>query len=149
MKTTSAEITYSCITPGKEEYFKLFESTGWNEEYRLNSEQLYKSMLNSYFMVSAFDNDLLVGFARVISDGILHALIADMIVLPEYQGMGIGRSILKKVCDKCQADGIKDIQLFAARGKAGFYENCGFSQRPGDAPGMELKKSSSADAAAV
>ena len=33
----------------------------------------------------------------------------------------------------------RDIQLFCAKGKAGFYERFGFLPRPQDAPGMEIK----------
>ena len=62
-----------------------------------------------------------------------------MIVLPEYQGQGIGRAILKDLVAKCKAHGIRDIQLFCATGKIRFYERYGFKARPDDAPGMEIK----------
>ena len=63
----------------------------------------------------------------------------DLIVLPSYQGSGIGTRILDEITDKCRSLGIPDIQLFCARGKAGFYEKHGFARRPADGPGMELK----------
>jgi len=38
---------------------------------------------------------------------------------------------------------IRDLQLFSARGKDGFYRRHGFSIRPDAAPGMEIKRSGS------
>ena len=125
--------------PDKQAFFELFESTGWNEEYGLVSDEIFHAIEKSWYMVSAYDDVRLVGFGRVLSDGKLHALITEMIVLPEYQGRGIGREVLKYLTDICQAHKIRDIQLFSAKGKAGFYEKYGFSRRPEAGPGMEIK----------
>jgi len=133
------EITYSNTLPAKDEYFLLFESTGWNEGYQLDAEGLREAIGKSWYLVSAYRDDHLVGFGRVISDGVLHALIVDLIVLHGYQGNGIGTRILDELTDRCKARGIADIQLFCAAGKAGFYEKHGFVRRPSDAPGMEMK----------
>jgi len=133
-------IEYRNALPEEPEYFKLFESTGWNEEYRLSEDELFAATRQSWCLVSAYDGEQLVGFGRVISDGILHALIVDLIVLPSYQHHGIGRDILNRLVDRCRSDGIRDVQLFCARGMADFYRNCGFIERPADAPGMELRR---------
>ena len=131
-------IEYRNALPSKTEYFKLFESTGWNEEYRLGEDELIKATRQSWCLVSAYDGGQLVGFGRVISDGILHALIVDLIMLPSYQRRGIGRDILNMLVDRCRSNRIPNVQLFCARGKADFYRRCGFVERPADAPGMEL-----------
>ena len=94
---------------------------------------------SSWYTISAYADARLVGFGRAIADGVLHAIIVDLIVAPEYQGMGIGGHILRELARECRSKGIPDIQLFCARGKAGFYERQGFAARPADAPGMELK----------
>ncbi|OQY05111.1 MAG: hypothetical protein B6I20_01790 [Bacteroidetes bacterium 4572_117] len=133
------EINYTTSLPDKNEYYSLFESTGWNKEYKLDKEQVFKTLLNSWFLVSAYKEEKLVGFGRVISDGVMHALILDMIILPEFQRNGIGSVILAKLKEKCVSHNIFDIQLFSAKGKAGFYKNHGFSCRPENAPGMEIK----------
>ena len=124
--------------PGREAFFTLFESTGWNVEYQLEAEELHTALQQSWTMVSAYDGERLAGFGRIISDGILHALIVDLMVMPEYQGRGIGFSLLAELVARCRRAGIRDIQLFCARGQAGFYEQQGFRARPEDAPGMEL-----------
>jgi len=43
-------------------------------------------------------------------------------VLPAYQGQGIGSRILADLVERCRSHGIYDIQLFCAKGKAGFYD---------------------------
>ncbi|MFH1141387.1 MAG: GNAT family N-acetyltransferase [Chloroflexota bacterium] len=132
-------ISYVTVLPGKEQYASLFATTGWNDEHHLDADRLYEAISHSWYTVSAYDDARLVGFGRAISDGVLHALIVDLIVAPEYQGMGIGGHILRELVRKCRSKGIRDIQLFCARGKVGFYEKQGFTARPLDAPGMELK----------
>lgn len=130
-------IQFKTELPLPEQYYELFNTTGWNEEYRLGQEDLYKTLLKSYHMVSAYDDSRLVGFGRIISDGILHAMIYEMIVIPECQRKGIGQEILKRLIAKCKEDNIRDIQLFCAKGKRAFYEKHGFTARAEDAPGMQ------------
>jgi GNAT superfamily N-acetyltransferase len=126
--------------PDKDEYFALFETTGWNASYRLTPEDLERANQNSWLVVSAYDGSKLVGFGRVLTDHVMHAMIFDMIVLPDYQGRGIGTMILNRMVERCLELGVGDIQLFCARGKMAFYEKNGFEPRPGDAPGMQFRK---------
>ena len=126
--------------PDKHEYFDLFITTGWNQQYQASPEEVEQANRNSWLTVSAYDEEKLVGFGRVVTDFVLHAMIFDMIVLPGYQGQGIGTMILEKLVKKCKDHGIRDIQLFCAKGKRGFYEKNGFEVRAEDAPGMQLRK---------
>ncbi len=130
---------YSEEVPETEKFMALFLSTGWNESYKLNADDLAKALAQSWFTYSAYDKDQLVGFGRLICDGVVHALIIDLIILPEYQGKGLGKFILEKLVDKCKQDQIRDIQLFSAKNKAEFYKKSGFTERPELSPGMELK----------
>jgi len=81
-----------------------------------------------------------VGFGRLVSDGILHAMIYELIVLPEYQGKGIGGKILEKLVKKCKESDVRDIQLFCAAGQREFYEKRGFVARTEGAPGMQYAR---------
>lgn len=133
-------LQYKTDLPDCDQYFSLFESTGWNDEYVLSKEELYSTLPKSFFNVSVYHLGKLVGFGRVISDGILHAMICEMIIYPEYQGKEIGKEILNLLVKRCQASNIRDIQLFCAKGKRKFYEKFGFVVRSDDRPGMEFKK---------
>ena len=133
----NSNIIYREKNPEKNEYFQLFDTTGWNAKYQMAASTLQQAISNSWYSVSAYSRNRLIGYGRIISDGVQHALLLDIIVLPEFQGRGIGGTILKKLVDRCLQSKICDIQLFSARGKTGFYERNGFVVRPADAPGME------------
>lgn len=55
----------------------------------------------SYRSVVAIDDedDLVVGFVNMISDGVLTAFIPWLEVLPEYQGQGIGGELMHRILD--------------------------------------------------
>lgn len=97
-----------------------------------------KPQPNSWFRVGIYDNEQLIAFGRMISDGIYQALICDVMVDPIYQNKGLGKQIIQELLTKCQESGIESIQLFAAKGKHHFYKKLGFQEREEDAPGMSL-----------
>ncbi len=133
-------VTLRAELPDRDEYFSLFNTTGWNQEYQASPEDLERGNRNSWLVLCAYEEGKLVGFGRVVTDFVLHAMIFDMIVLPEYQGKGIGTLILARLVHQCRAHHIRDIQLFCAKGKRTFYEKNGFEARADDAPGMQLRK---------
>jgi ribosomal protein S18 acetylase RimI-like enzyme len=135
-------LRYQTFPPTPDEYFALFQTTGWNADYHLTSHDLAKALKESAFMVSAYDEDRLVGFGRVVSDSI-HAMIYDLIVAPDYQRQGIGGEILDRLVQRCQEAHIRDVQLFCARNTREFYERHGFEARPADAPGMQYRGATS------
>ena len=132
-------IHYNNLIPPRDLFYALFQTTGWNDNYGLTPSELEKALRASWHLVCAYDGERLVGFGRMMSDGVLHAMIYEMIVEPTYQGQGIGTHILKQLIAYCQAAGVRDIQLFCARGKRTFYEKNGFVGRPDDAPGMQYR----------
>ncbi len=123
--------------PTIEDYWELYLTTGWNNQYKFTIEEVANALKNSWYSVSVYDSQKLLGFGRVISDGIQHALIVDLIVRSEYQGKGLGYQILDRLVLKCKANKIRDIQLFSAKDRFRFYEKYGFERRPEDAPGMQ------------
>ena len=115
--------------PGKEDYFNLYKTTPWFKEYRLNIDLLYKSLENSFIMVTAYDNDSLVGFGRVLSDGIIHAYIIDVIIHPKYRGMGYAKYIRNELISKCKSFNIPDIQIIENNCSANFSTKSKISTR--------------------
>ncbi len=135
-------IEYRNQMPTREQFSRLFETTGWNSGYQATPEELIKAVANSQFVEAAYDAENLVGFGRVVTDGVLHAMIYDLIVHPSYQGHGIGTQILVTLISNCHEINIRDVQLFCATGKRAFYERRGFQARPEDAPGMQYRQKS-------
>ena len=130
---------FSEKVPVTKKFVELFLTTGWNEEYKLTTDELEIALKNSWYTYAIYNSEQLVGFGRIMSDGVVHALIIDLIVHPEYQGKGLGKTILKQLVNKCKQHRIRDIQLFSATNKFIFYEKSGFTRRPEKSPGMELK----------
>jgi N-acetylglutamate synthase-like GNAT family acetyltransferase len=130
-------VRYSTDFPDIDSFYALYESTGWNDKNKKSKEQLFGAMKNSWYFVSVYADDRLIGCGRVVSDGYLHAYINEMIVLPDFQRKSIGKEILNRLLQKILESGIKDIQLFCA--KEEFYLKNGFENRPDDAPGMQYK----------
>lgn len=133
-------ITYQTSAPNQADFYCLFETTGWNRDYHVTPDDLATAVANSQYMVAAYDGLKLIGFGRVVTDGVLHAMLYDMIVHPDYQGHGIGTTILAMQVKWCKEAHIRDIQLFCARGKSSFYGKAGFNPRPPNAPGMSYAK---------
>ena len=131
---------YTEKLPTATQFFELFETTGWNAKYELSKEELFTALKNSWYTISVLDNNQLVGFGRIICDGVEHALILDVIIHPKRQDEGIGKEVMGKLVSKCKEHKIRDIQLFSAKDKAGFYEKLGFKSRAEHSPGMELEK---------
>jgi GNAT superfamily N-acetyltransferase len=78
-----------------------------------------RAFQNSYTVAFAFDEDVLVGFGRAISDGEYQAAIYDVAVLPAYQGKGIGNMIVQSILKNTPAC---NFILYASPGKEVFYE---------------------------
>ncbi len=131
-------VAYRREIPDVEAFARLLDGTGWFSDDPPSRSELAAALASSWTAVGAYAGSRLVGTGRVVADGVLHALIVDVIVEPEWQGRGVGRGIMERLVAACEAAGIRDVQLFCATGKRGFYERLGFRARSDEAPGMEL-----------
>jgi N-acetylglutamate synthase-like GNAT family acetyltransferase len=132
-------IEYKETIPKSNEYYNLFQTTGWNDDYKADENELHRGISNSWYSISAYShNKELIGFGRIVSDGVLYALISDVIVDPANQKQGTGSAILENLIQRCKKSNIRVLWLFAASNKSNFYKKFGFSERPGNAPGMQL-----------
>ncbi|GAI62996.1 unnamed protein product, partial [marine sediment metagenome] len=67
-------------------------------------DELIWAIQNSWYALSVYNKQKLVGFGRIISDGVHHALIVDIIVHPGYQDKGIGGEILQNLINRCKRE---------------------------------------------
>jgi len=81
----------------------------------------------------------MVGFARAISDGISLAYLADVFVLPEHRGRGLGVALVKAMID--DGPGAHFRWMLHTGDAHGVYAKAGFRapdttylERPGRAP---------------
>jgi ribosomal protein S18 acetylase RimI-like enzyme len=82
----------------------------------------------SSFKVVATDADgTIVGFARAMSDEAFAVYIADILVAPERQREGIGRSLTAAIQDHYPLATFHHQVLIAERGVDGFYRRLGMT----------------------
>ncbi len=112
------------------EFNYLYEEVGWGA---YSYECSKKALDNTLYSISIYDEDKIIGFGRLIGDGICFIYIHDVMVVPSFQSQGIGSMIMNKLLEK-----VKEIKeenpsvrtyLGASAGKEGFYEKFGFVKR--------------------
>ena len=89
------------------------------------SEIHKRAFENSYTVVFVFDEEILVGVGRAISDGEYQTAIYDIAVLPSYQGKGIGKIIIQAIVKNSPNC---NFILYASPGKEKFYEKENFKK---------------------
>ena len=113
---------------------ELFLSVGWiSGQY---PQRVYKALMHSETVITAWDGDRLVGLARLIDDSELVAYMHYVVVHPDYHGHGIAGEMMRRVKEK-----YKDylyIELMPEESKnAAFYQRHGFEIMP-DGVAMQL-----------
>jgi GNAT superfamily N-acetyltransferase len=89
-------------------------------------ELLHKALAASHSVVTAWDNSRLVGLGNAISDGHLVVYYPHLLVLPEYQGRGIGKRIMQMLV--ARYDGFHQHILVSDGKTTDFYRKCGFER---------------------
>ena len=77
----------------------------------------------SHTTVFVYNTGMLIGFGRAISDGFYQAAIYDCAVIPEFQGRGIGKTIMQNILSRVSQC---NIILYTFPGKEEFYQKHGF-----------------------
>jgi N-acetylglutamate synthase-like GNAT family acetyltransferase len=103
------------------------QATFWANDRR--REDLEIAIAHSNPVITAWDGDRLMGFARATSDGIYRATIWDVVVHPDYQGAGIGRKLVTTVLSHPHMARVERIYLMTTNQQP-FYEKIGFSVNP-------------------
>jgi ribosomal protein S18 acetylase RimI-like enzyme len=102
---------------------QLFLSVGWQSGK--HPDKLVVAFRNSTRVISAWDNDKLVGLIRGLDDGIWQATIDCLLVHKDYQCLGIASTLLEMLkvdyIDMFYLDVIPD-----EKGNVKFYQKHGF-----------------------
>ena len=77
----------------------------------------------SHTTVFAYHRNQLIGFGRAISDGVYQVAVYDVAIRPEYQGQGIGTTIMKNILDRISHC---NVILYSSPGKEDFYKKLGW-----------------------
>lgn len=84
---------------------------------------LREAFTNSGLRCFAWHQSELIGAGRALTDDVRYTVIFDVVVLPEYQGQGIGKQIMAYLTEKSKAP---NLLLQAVPGKEGFYQKLGY-----------------------
>ncbi|MBO1255681.1 GNAT family N-acetyltransferase [Alteromonas sp. 5E99-2] len=125
--------------PNIEDFMLIRKSIGWRNCDRKTTT---RSVQNSLFWVSYYDGKRLIATGRVIGDGAMYFYIQDVIVLPEYQGRGIGAKIMQYIESYLEKNALPNatVGLLAAKGKEGFYKKFNYLCRDGETLGYGFCK---------
>lgn len=104
------------------EVARLRVAVGWDAR----EKQLEKVIDKTYLTAACFDNDNLVGFVDVISDGVDDAFIRNLVVLPGYQRFGIALELLNIIIRRTKADRIKTVNVLFEPELIDLYRKAGF-----------------------
>ena len=108
-----------------EQLYHLFFTAGWAGSERPGLLKSFNApFINSTLVVSAWENDRLVGTVRVLSDTIIRSVIYDLVIDPEYRNRGIGKELVKR-CIKRFPNSEWLVQT--EKQIAGYYEKIGFT----------------------
>lgn len=104
-----------------------------------NKRQTYTTAIetafrNSQYVVSVWDDEILIGFVRVLTDQALFATIWNLAIHPDYQKRGIGKQLIQKCLEH-----YPNLYTFLVADKelVKYYRNLGFEVHP---YGMYLKE---------
>lgn len=95
-------------------------------------EDVRIALAGGLYSVVAYVDGQVAGIGRVVGDGRIAFFIKDLVVLPKYQGAGVGSAILEALIARIQANCCAHayVGLMSTPGKEPFYEAHGFLRRP-------------------
>ncbi|WP_189160768.1 GNAT family N-acetyltransferase [Lentzea pudingi] len=93
-----------------------------------NRTQVELQLANSWRVVGAYrmDTGAMVGFSRAVSDGVALAYLADVFVLADARGSGIGKALIRTMVD--EGPGVEFRWILHTADAHGLYQRFGFRE---------------------
>ena len=107
----------------KNQLIKLFESVGWKTAEYPN--RLYNAIKNSDYVMTVWSGENLIGLISAITDGYINVFITYLLVNPEYQKMGLGKTMMHDFMKKFKGFGRR--VLTTELDKEEYYKKFGFN----------------------
>ncbi|MBU6185425.1 MAG: GNAT family N-acetyltransferase [Synechococcales bacterium] len=130
-----------CFTTDRDidlfELEELCDAVGWA---RRPLRKVKKAIQFSFLVVSMWElrgsKRRLIGFSRATSDHAFNATIWDVVIHPDFQGKGLGKTLMQQIIKKLRSEDISNITLFADAHVVDFYQRLGFLSDPEGIKGM-------------
>lgn len=102
----------------------LFYKIEW--KHRL-AEEIAAAFKNSTTTIFIFKEDQIIAFGRIVGDGRYYAMLADIVVDPDFQGQGLGKYLVSTLNN--QLVNYHFVNLTAAPGADDFYKGMGWKKQ--------------------
>ncbi|NDK31788.1 GNAT family N-acetyltransferase [Nesterenkonia haasae] len=110
-----------------DEVVALYREVGWTT-YADDTVTLEAALAGSSHVVAARRDGRLVGLARVISDGATICYLQDVLVHPDAQRAGIGRTLVVAALEPYHSVRQKVLLTDDEQGQRAFYEALGYQE---------------------
>ena len=118
------EISYKLgITPETDSIIEVYNSSGLNRPTR-DKERIAEMYIHSNLIITAWDNNLLVGIARSLTDFCYCCYLSDLAVRKDYQKLGIGKELINLTREKIGP--LTTLILLSAPTAMDYYPKTGF-----------------------
>lgn len=104
---------------------KLYNDVGWYA-YTADLDVLQQALLQSLDVISAWNDDELIGLIRIVGDGLTIMYIQDILVLQAFQNQGIATQLMQQALQKYNDVRQKVLLTEEAADVRHFYEKNGF-----------------------
>jgi N-acetylglutamate synthase-like GNAT family acetyltransferase len=101
----------------------LTNNSSWGQ--KRNIKDLKKMLAGSSVVVSFWSHDQLIGFGRATTDQIYRAVLWDIVVEKNYQNLGLGKKIVKKLVMNPMIYRVQRIYVMTTHCET-FYGKVGF-----------------------
>ena len=118
--------------------FAWLQETYW-WQYGLTREKVERGANHSALVIGAYLNNEQVAYARVVSDTIRFAWIADVFVAPPHRNKGLARAMVRFALDHPE---LKDVAkwFLATKDAHAVYAALGFNPVAAENPYMEFRR---------
>ena len=90
-----------------------------------NKKHICKMLLNSTVVVSLWNDNKLIGFGRATSDLVYRAVLWDVVIANNHQGLGMGKLIIEAILTNKKIKSVEKIYLMTTNSSE-FYKQLGF-----------------------
>lgn len=112
-----------------DDMIELYKASTLGERRPIDDRTCMAGMLqNANLIITAWDNDLMVGIARTVTDFHFCAYLSDLAVRQSHQRQGIGKELIKQTQAKLEPTAT--LILLAAPAAAEYYPHVGFEKHP-------------------
>lgn len=130
-------VYFNDVCPNPKQWNSLIQQTEWK---MYDEKTVSRMILNSLFIITAYDDDNIIGMLQVVGDSILNFYIQYLVVDSQWRRKGIASNMIDMALSKLKVIAHPDarIALFTTEKNKPFYEKHGFVARPNSNAGPAM-----------